>query len=72
VEALTFDAFQMYVLQQLEPAEVAQALGISVATVYVHKNRCVKHLKQIVSEIQTSDPDFTFFKDNGGSLPDFS
>ena len=58
VEETTFDSFQMYILQQMSPNDVAAALGISVNAVYVHKNRCLAHLKTIVAEISQSDPTF--------------
>ena len=54
----TFDAFQMYVLQEREPREVAAALSISESAVYVYKNRCVKHLQAIIEECRNSDPEF--------------
>ena len=54
----TFDAFQMYVLQEREPREVAAALSISESAVYVYKNRCVKHLREIIEECRSSDPEF--------------
>ena len=56
----TFDAFQMYVLQEREPREVAAALSISESAVYVYKNRCVKHLRVIMEECRRSDPEFAF------------
>ena len=58
VEETTFDSFQMYILQQMRPEAVASALGISVNAVYVHKNRCIAHLKSIASEIAQSDSTF--------------
>lgn len=54
----TFDAFQMYVLQECEPQEVAEALSISESAVYVYKNRCVKHLRAIIDRYRSSDPEF--------------
>lgn len=58
VEPETFDAFQMYVLQELEPKVVAKALSISESSVYVYKNRCVKHLRAIIERYRLSDPEF--------------
>lgn len=54
----TFDAFQMYVLQERQPKEVAGALSISESAVYVYKNRCVKHLRLIIDKYRNSDPEF--------------
>lgn len=58
VEPETFDAFQMYVLQELNPKVVAEALSISESSVYVYKNRCVKHLRTIIERYRSSDPEF--------------
>ena len=59
VEPETFDAFQMYVLQERSPRDVAAALSISESAVYVYKNLCVKHLRQIMSRYRDSDPEFS-------------
>ena len=58
VEPETFDAFQMYVLQERQPREVADALSISESAVYVYKNRCVKHLRLIIDKYRNLDPEF--------------
>ncbi len=58
VEENTFDAFQMYILQGVKPETVAKTLNISTSAVYVYKNRCMNHLRQLVKEIQQYDPDF--------------
>lgn len=58
VEAETFDAFQMYVLQERQPREVAKALSISESAVYVYKNRCVRHLRAIIDRCRNQDPEF--------------
>jgi len=60
VEPETFDAFQMYVLQERLPREVAEALSISESAVYVYKNRCVRHLRAIIGRYRNSDPEFAF------------
>jgi len=58
VEPETFDAFQMYVLQERQPREVADALSISESAVYVYKNRCVKYLRLIIDKYRNLDPEF--------------
>ena len=60
VDPGTFDAFQMYVLQERTPREVADALSISESAVYVYKNRCVRHLRSIIDKYQNLDPEFCF------------
>ena len=60
VDSGTFDAFQMYVLQERQPREVADALSISESAVYVYKNRCVRHLRSIIDKYQNLDPEFCF------------
>ena len=59
VAPVTFDAFQMYVLQELDPGVVAKALSISESAVYVYKNRCVKHLRGFVERYRRQDPEFS-------------
>lgn len=61
VEPETFDAFQMYVLQEHPPKEVADALSISESAVYVYKNRCLKHLRLIINKFRGLDPEFCFW-----------
>ena len=58
VEPETFDAFQMYVLQERRPKEVAESLSISESAVYVYKNRCVAQLRSIVERYRDTDPEF--------------
>lgn len=58
VEPETFDAFQMYVLQERQPREVAEVLSITESAVYVYKNRCVKHLRLIIDKYRDLDPEF--------------
>lgn len=58
VDPGTFDAFQMYVLQERQPRDVADALSISESSVYVYKNRCVKHLRAIIDKYRNLDPEF--------------
>ena len=58
VEPETFDAFQMYVLQERQSSEVAEALSISESAVYVYKNRCMKHLRSIIDKYRDLDPEF--------------
>lgn len=60
VEPETFDAFQMYVLQERRPREVAEALAISESAVYVYKNRCLQHLRSIIDKCRNLDPEFVF------------
>ncbi len=58
VDPGTFDAFQMYVLQERQPRDVADALSISESSVYVYKNRCVKHLRAIIDKYRNLDSEF--------------
>ena len=60
VDSSTFDAFQMYVLQGLRPEQIANVLNISVKTVYVHKMRCMEHLKRSLDHLKKIDPEFHF------------
>ncbi len=47
----TFEAFEMYALQGRDPADVARALGVSVAQVYVAKHRVVKRIREVLADI---------------------
>ena len=58
VEDTTFDAFQMYVLQERAPDEIARTLKISVNSVYVYKKRCLEHLRKNIAQLRENDPDF--------------
>ena len=60
VDNSTFDAFQMYVLQGLRPEQIADALNISISTVYVHKKRCMEHLKHSRDQLRLVDQEFKF------------
>ena len=48
------------VLQGLRPEQIADALNISINTVYVHKKRCMEHLKHSRDQLRLIDPEFNF------------
>ena len=52
VQPATYMAFEMYVLQERPVQEVANFLGMSVASVYTAKSRCVAALKEIISNLE--------------------
>ena len=58
VEPKTFAIFEMVVLQERPPKEVALHLGISRSVIDVYCSRCRKTLRKIVSEIRSDNPDF--------------
>lgn len=58
VEHRTFEAFQLTVLLEHSPQEVAQALGIPVSSVYLSVSRCRSRLKKIRAEVMKNDPEF--------------
>ena len=55
----TYAIFEMVILQERPPKDVARYLGISRALVDAYCSRCKKALRRIVSEIRTNNPDFT-------------
>ena len=55
VDATTFQAFELYALQHRDAAEVAAALNLSRAQLYVAKSRCLKMLRAIVAEYERLD-----------------
>lgn len=52
VNSFTWQAFELYVLQERDAAEVAEHLGMSVANVYNCKTRCQQHLKEIIAGLR--------------------
>ena len=59
VEPETYDLFEMVVLQERSPKEVAKHLGISRAVIDTYCSRCRKKLQKIISDIRIENPDFT-------------
>lgn len=51
VEPATYQAFQLYALEQLDAREVARFLGISMSAVYTYKSRVLGRLKAVVREL---------------------
>ena len=58
VEPETYDIFEMVVLQERSPKEVAEHLGVGRAVIDVYCSRCRKKLQRIVSEIRKENPEF--------------
>jgi RNA polymerase sigma-70 factor (ECF subfamily) len=56
VEPQTWQSFECLWNRQMSVAEVAQQLGISVATVYVHKSRVMKRLEATIIELSDDLP----------------
>jgi RNA polymerase sigma-70 factor (ECF subfamily) len=52
LEPSTYQTFELYVLQDMPPAEVAAFLEVNVASVYAAKSRAVAHLRKIVAEME--------------------
>ena len=59
IEPKTYAIFEMVVLQERSPKEVASNLGISRSVIDVYCSRCKKALRKIVSEIRVDNPDFS-------------
>lgn len=55
----TYTVFEMVVLQERPPKEVALYLGISRALIDAYCSRCKKALRRIIFEIRINNPDFT-------------
>ena len=60
VSEQTFDAFQMFVLQEQKPKDIANVLGISVSAIYVYKKRCIECLRECIAKLQLMDPECDF------------
>ena len=52
LEAITFQAFELHVINEKPAKEVATFLNISINMVYVAKSRSVKKLRSIIYELQ--------------------
>lgn len=55
----TYTVFEMVVLQERPPKDVALHLGISRALIDAYCSRCKKSLRSIILEIRINNPDFT-------------
>lgn len=55
VDAQTYQAFELYGLQNRPARQVAEVLGLSVSSVYVAKNRCRKILTETVNRLNAVD-----------------
>ena len=55
VDPHTFQAFELYGLQNRNADEVAEVLELSKEQLYVAKSRCQKLLKEIVERMKKSD-----------------
>ena len=52
VDAKTYSAFELYAIQGRDPREVADFLGLSVASVYTGKSRCIEFIKKIIKDLE--------------------
>jgi RNA polymerase sigma-70 factor (ECF subfamily) len=57
VEPSTWQAFRLVVVDGQPPAEVAQHLGVKVATVYVSKGRVQQWLREEIAALERADAD---------------
>jgi len=51
IEPTTFQAFELYALQNEPPQKVAEYLDISVNSVYVYKKRALDEIRKIIQEL---------------------
>jgi len=58
VEPETYDIFEMVVLQERSPKDVARHLGVDRAVIDVYCSRCRKKLQKIIAEIRRNNPEF--------------
>ena len=57
VDEKTFQAFELYALESKPVKETAELVGLSVNSVYVAKNRCMKILRETVARLNAEDPE---------------
>ena len=58
VDVATFQAFDLYAMQERPPKQVAEFLGVGISQVYVAKSRCLATLRRIVADLRS--------RENGG------
>ena len=63
VDAGTYQAFELYAEQGRELRRVAEALEMTPNRIYVAKSRCLKTLRQILLELNESDPELELLRD---------
>lgn len=59
----TYQAFELYAEQGRELRRVAEALEMTPNRIYVAKSRCLKMLRQILLELNESDPELELLRD---------
>ena len=57
VDAKTFQAFELYALEDRPVKETAELLNLSADSIYVAKNRCMKILRETVARLNAEDPE---------------
>lgn len=55
VDEKTYQAFEMYGLQNRPAEQVAAILGMSLSSIYTSKSRCKKILKEIIDRYNSTD-----------------
>ena len=55
VSEITFQAFELYALQGMEPQKTAAFLGLKITQVYKAKLRCNEILQQIIKQLQNHE-----------------
>jgi RNA polymerase sigma-70 factor (ECF subfamily) len=53
VQAATWEAFWRTAVENVNPREVAEALGLSVGAVYVAKSRVLARMRAVIAELQS-------------------
>ena len=61
VDEKTFQAFQLYALENRPAKETAELLELSVDSVYVAKTRCMKILREIIAKLNAEDPELALY-----------
>ena len=57
VDEKTYQAFELYAIHNRPVAEIEALLGLTSNQIYVYKNRCQTILKEIISRLNTDDPE---------------
>ena len=55
VEPSTFQAFELYAVENKRPAQVAELLGLKVNAVYIAKFRVIRRMREMLAQMERDD-----------------
>lgn len=55
VEPSTFQAFELYAVENKRPVQVAELLGLKVNAVYIAKSRVIRRMREMLAQMERED-----------------